>query len=512
MPSQVQRQEAHITYIAGRTERSKGREREREREMAVADKPHAVMIAFPAQSHIKGLLKLAKILHRRGFYITFVNTEFNQRRFVKAQTPDSLVGLPDFQFKTIPDDLPPSDRDATQDVTALCGSVRRNMLPHFRNLLGRLNDAAPSANPPVTCILSDGSMPFTITAAKELGIPVAVYWTFSACGFVGFHQYRSLLDRGLTPLKDAGFLENEYLETKVDWIPGMRDKDVRLKDLPTFFQTTDPNDEIFNLAMEAAERAVEASAFGLHTFDALEPDVLEALSSIFPNMYSIGPLQLLLNRTSNGEDKLESLGYNLWKEEPECLQWLNSKEPGSVVYVNFGSVTVMSQQHLVEFAWGLANSKRYFLWIIRPDLVIGEAAVLQPEFAEETKERGLIASWCPQEEVLNHTAVGGFLTHSGWNSTIESLSAGVPMICWPFFGDQPTNCKFTCTTWGVGLRIASDVKRDEVEGLVRELMEGDEGKKMKKKAVQWKELAEKAASPGGSSTFNLDKFVQVLLK
>ena len=141
----------------------------------------------------------------------------------------------------------------------------------------------------------------------------------------------------------------------------------------------------------------------------------------------------------------------------------------------------------------------------------GETAVLPPEFAEETKERGMIATWCPQEQVLNHPAVGGFLTHSGWNSTIESLSAGVPMICWPFFGDQPTICKFTCTTWGVGLRIANYVKRGEVEGLVKELMEGDNGKKMKNEATQWKELAEKSAGPGGSSTLNLDKFVKVLL-
>ena len=165
----------------------------------------------------------------------------------------------------------------------------------------------------------------------------------------------------------------------------------------------------------------------------------------------------------------------------------------------------------VEFAWGLANSNHYFLWIIRPDLVTGESAVLPLEFSAETKKRGFIAGWCPQERVLNHPSVGGFLTHSGWNSTIESLSAGLPLMCWPFFGDQQTNCRFTCTEWGVGMEIDNDVKRDEIDKLVREFMEGDNGKKWKNKAMEWKILAEKAAAPGGSSSFNLDKLVNVLL-
>ncbi|GFZ09737.1 hypothetical protein Acr_21g0003360 [Actinidia rufa] len=485
--------------------------------MAVADddnKPHAVLIPFPAQSHMKALMKVAKLLHKRGFYITFVNTEFNQNRLIKARSGSSesphdfLSSLPNFQFRTIPDGLPPSHPDATQDVGLLCGSIRRNFLAQFRKLVSQLNEL--DTNPRVTCILSDVVMPFTITAAEELGIPVALFCPFAACGFMGFHQYRALLDKGITPLKDTSYLTNGYLDTVIDWVPGM--KHIRLKDLPTFFQVTDPNDEIFNLAMESAESSRKgATAFCIQTFDALEPHVLGALSSMYPNVYTIGPLQLLLNNQSTEEDQLKSLSYNLWKEEPECLQWLDSKEPGSVVYVNFGSVTVMSMHQLVEFAWGLANSNHYFLWIIRPDLVTGESAVLPLEFSAETKKRGFIAGWCPQEEVLNHPSVGGFLTHSGWNSTIESLSAGVPLMCWPFFGDQQTNCRFTCTEWGVGMEIDNDVKRDEIDKLVRELMEGDKGKKWKNKAMEWKRLAEKAAAPGGSSSFNLDKLVTLLL-
>ncbi|KAI3996873.1 hypothetical protein MKX01_021149 [Papaver californicum] len=106
----------------------------------------------------------------------------------------------------------------------------------------------------------------------------------------------------------------------------------------------------------------------------------------------------------------QSLRSNLWKEDTECLKWLDSKEPNIVVYVNLGSITVMTTQQLVEFAWGLANSKNNFLWIIRPDLVVGEFASLPAEFTEETKERGLLASWCPQEDVLHHASIAVFLT------------------------------------------------------------------------------------------------------
>ena len=151
------------------------------------------------------------------------------------------------------------------------------------------------------------------------------------------------------------------------------------------------------------------------------------------------------------------------------------------------------------------------MWVIRPDLVMGESATLPPEFVAETKERGLIASWCPQEQVLNHPSVGGFLTHSGWNSTIESVTAGVPMLCWPFFTDQQTNCFKACNQWGIGIEISSDVKRDEVEKLVRELMEGEKGKNMRKKVLEWKKLAEEATAPHGSSFKNLDNLVNKVL-
>ncbi|KAL6317830.1 hypothetical protein AAG906_030584 [Vitis piasezkii] len=473
--------------------------------LASAEKPHAVCIPYPAQGHINPMLKLAKFLHFRGFHITFVNTEYNHNRLLKSRGPDSLKGIPSFQFKTIPDGLPPSNVDATQDIPALCVSTRKHCLPHFRDLLSNLNHDGP----PVTCIVSDGAMSFTLDAAQELGVPEVLFWTTSACGFMGYVQYRNLIDKGLTPLKDESYLTNGYLDTVIDWIPGM--KGIRLRDIPSFIRTTDPNEIMLEFPLREAERARKASALIFNTFDALEHEVLDALSQMFPPIYTIGPLHQLMSQIQDNDLKL--IESNLWKEEQECLEWLDSKEPNSVVYVNFGSITVMTSQQLNEFAWGLVNSNQTFLWIIRPDLVSGDAAILPPEFVAETKERGLLAGWCPQEQVLSHPAVGGFLTHNGWNSTIESVSAGVPMICWPFFAEQQTNCRYCCTEWGIGMEIDSDVKRDEIERLVKELMEGEKGKELKKKALEWKALAEEATrGPNGSSFSNLDKMItQALL-
>uniref|UniRef100_A0A5B7BQP8 Glycosyltransferase n=1 Tax=Davidia involucrata TaxID=16924 RepID=A0A5B7BQP8_DAVIN len=476
-----------------------------------ADKPHAVCIPYPAQGHINPMLKLAKLIHYRGFHITFVNTEYNHKRLLKSRGPNSLDGLPDFRFETIPDGLhADGDGDATQDIPSLCESTSKTCLVPFRNLLSRLNDASSSNTvPPVTCIVSDGVMSFTLKAAKELGIPEVLFWTTSACGFMGYTQYCHLVERGLTPLKDTSCLTNGYLETSIDWIPGM--KNIRLKDLPSLIRTTDSNDILFNFVMSEAQSSFEASAVILNTFDALEQPVLDALSAMLPRLYTVGPIHLMLNQISDN-GSIDSICSNLWKEEPECIEWLNSKLPNSVLYVNFGSITVMTAKQLTEFAWGLASSNKPFLWTIRPDMVSGGSAILPPEFVAETKERGMLASWCPQEEVLKHAAIGGFLTHSGWNSTVESVCGGVPVICWPFFAEQQTNCRYSCSEWGIGIEIESDVKRDEVEKLVKELMDGEKGKEMKKKVMDLKKKAEEATACGGSSYMNLDKlFNEVLL-
>ncbi|CAM8901415.1 unnamed protein product [Rhodiola kirilowii] len=474
-------------------------------------KPHAVCIPFPLQGHLNSMLNLAKLLHHSGFHITFVNTEYNHARLLKSRGPNELDGLPDFKFETIPDGLPLVDGDVARDIPSLCDSTSRTCSVPLQGLVTKLQNmsaATPKEAPPVTCIVADGVMTCAADAAKEIGVPFVLLMTIAACGFLASVHFDTLVDKGLIPLQESQ-LTNGYLETTtVDFIPGM--KGIRLKDLPTLIRVTSCDDLVFKFARKETGGACKANAIILNTLDPLEQDVLDCLRKIHPKVLTVGPLHLALNQIPSNSP-LHSINSSLWTDEPECLAWLSSKAANSVIYVNYGSLTIMSWQQLIEFAWGLANSKCTFLWIIRPDLVIGDTAILPAEFVEETKERGMLASWCPQEQVLKHPSIGGFLTHCGWNSTIESVAAGVPMICWPFAADQQTNCWFSCNKWGVGMELDTDVKRDGVEKLARELMEGAKGKVMRKKAAYWKSMAEESVSPNGSSTLNFKNLVNEVL-
>nr|GEV55736.1 UDP-glycosyltransferase 85C1-like [Tanacetum cinerariifolium] len=463
--------------------------------------PHVVFIPFPAQSHMKCMLKLAKVLHHNGINITFVNTQANHKRLLKHAGSDSL-DVPGFQYKAVPDGLPATSNDddgLAQTQVELTMFLLANFYDSFLDLVAGLET-------PPTCIISDGFMTFSkiINAAEKLKIPIMLYWTLAACGFMAYYQAKILPEKGLVPLKDESYLTNGYTDTLIDWIPGM--EKIRLRDLPELILATKPDDLGLKWLVDAAQRADTVSHNIVHSFDELEATLIKELKSIFPNVYAIGPLQLHLNQITEKETVHSNFnGYSLWKEEPECIQWLQSKEANSVVYVNFGSLAVMSLQDLLEFGWGLVNSNHYFLWIIRTDLVDGKPAVLPQELEEVVKGKGFIASWCSQEEVLNHPSVGGFLTHGGWGSMIESLSAGVPMVCWPFAHDQRINCRQMCKEWEIGMEIEGSLRRDVVEKLVRELMEGQEGKRIRKNTMEWKKTAENTTSPNGSSSLTIDK-------
>ncbi|TKY68305.1 7-deoxyloganetin glucosyltransferase [Spatholobus suberectus] len=442
------------------------------------------------------MLKVAKLLYLRGFHITFVNREYNHKRLLKSRGPNSLNSVPSFQFVTIPDGLPDDPNvDATQDIISLCESIRRTCLTPFKNLLSKLNSA--SDVPPVTCIVSDNAMTFTLDAAQELGIPEVLLWTCSACRFMCYMQYRRLIDMGLIPLKgnysqifasiDIGlsYITNGHLETSIDWVPGI--KEIRLKDMPSFVRTTDPQDFMLDFVQSMCEEAEKASAIIVNTFDALEHDVLDSFSSILsPPIYSIGPLNIFLNNNdATNNEELKIIGSNLWKEEPECIEWLDSKEPNSVVYVNFGSVIVMTSDQLIELAWGIANSNKKNLW--------GRVVKL-------VSPRGSFGSPCGWGVLDTVVGIQRWRVCEGGSNVVLAFLCGAT-----------NQLSFLLQGVGVGLEI-EDVKREKVEALVRELMEGEKGKEMKAKALEWKKLAHDAAcGPHGSSFVNMDNMVRQVL-
>ncbi|CAN6248109.1 unnamed protein product [Urochloa humidicola] len=474
--------------------------------------PHAVMIPYPAQGHVTPMLQLAKLLHARGFHVTFVNNEFNHRRHLRARGPHALDGAPGFRFATIDDGLPSSEADATQDIPSLCLSAMTTCLPRFKDLLASLNsDAERDGSPPVTCVVADSNMSSLLTAARELGLPAVTLWTASACGFLAYFHYRHLVERGLVPLP-AGAAVGDYLdETIIDWVPGAP-ADLQLRDFPSFVRTTDPDDIMLNFFIHVTAGMSQASAVAINTFDDLDAPLLTAMADLLAlPIYPVGPFTLTVRNNVPPGSPVAAMGSNLWKEDDAPLRWLDGQPKHSVVYVNFGSITVMSDEQLAEFAWGLANTGYAFLWNVRPDLVKGGSGALPEGFVAATEGRSMLTKWCPQAAVLEHEAVGVFLTHSGWNSTLESICGGVPMLCWPFFAEQQTNCRFKRTEWGIGMEIGGDVRRGEVEALIREAMEGEKGKEMRRRVEELRDGAVAAGRQGGAAMRNVDRLIDEVL-
>ncbi|CAI9108459.1 OLC1v1008048C1 [Oldenlandia corymbosa var. corymbosa] len=172
------------------------------------------------------------------------------------------------------------------------------------------------------------------------------------------------------------------------------------------------------------------------------------MASRYPKVKTVGPTIPLMYLDKSSEDK--DYGLTLFKPETvACKEWLDTKSTGTVVYVSFGSMTCLSKEQMKEIAWGLANSQCFFLWVVRGP----EEGKLPRNFVAEVGEKGLIVKWCPQLEVLAHEAVGCFLTHCGWNSTLEALTLGVPMVVMPQSSDQWTNAKLIADVWQSGMKL-----------------------------------------------------------
>ncbi len=140
-------------------------------------------------------------------------------------------------------------------------------------------------------------------------------------------------------------------------------------------------------------------------------------------------------------------GLNLFKPDADaCMKWLDKMETGSVIYAAFGSLVALGEEQMEELTLGLKNSSCHFLWVVRET----EQKKLPINFVHETSEKGLVVSWCPQLKVLAHKAIGCFMTRCGWNSTLEALSLGVPMVAMPQWTDQTTNAKFIMDVWNRG--------------------------------------------------------------
>ncbi|KAI3799896.1 hypothetical protein L1987_35201 [Smallanthus sonchifolius] len=217
---------------------------------------------------------------------------------------------------------------------------------------------------------------------------------------------------------------------------------------------------------------LRTSSLGIiwNTFKELEESALETISQDFPiPSFPLGPFHKYFPASSS----------SLIEQDRTILSWLDKQSPKSVVYVSFGSVAHITESEFHEVAHGLANIGLPFLWVVRPGMVAGSEWLesLPEKFLERIGDRGRIVKWSPQQEVLAHPATGCFWTHGGWNSILESICEGVPMICSPCFGDQPINARYVSDVWKIGVLLEDGLERVGIEMGIKQVMMDKEGEK-----------------------------------
>ncbi|KAA0025949.1 UDP-glycosyltransferase 76E2-like [Cucumis melo var. makuwa] len=352
----------------------------------------------------------------------------------------------------------------------------------FESIGGSMLESYSAFGGDVMLFLSELNMK---SVADDLQIFRIVLRTSSAANYIGL----SILDEN-----DCHPIQERRLEEPVAGFPFLRIKDMPLfssqkhtrKVLTCIFNGTKTASAIIWNSLWCLEHAL---------FEKIED---ETLVPVFP----VGPLQKYSSNFST----------DVLSEEQSCMAWLDKQAQSSVVYVSTGSVITMSKDELLEMAWGLANSDQPFLWVVRDCLVNGSDGVeqLPREFHESTRSRCRIASWLPQQKVLAHRSIGCFLTHNGWNSTIESIAEGVPMLCWPRVGDQRVNARFVSHVWRVGLQLEDRLLREEIDRAIRTLFVDEEGIQIQKRAKELKKKVEISLRQGGASSDSLGRLVKYI--
>ncbi|XP_010907028.1 UDP-glycosyltransferase 86A1 [Elaeis guineensis] len=462
-------------------------------------KPHAVLIPMPFQGHIFPAVQLAIKLASKGFTITFVNTEATNYQISQAHhSPinhdifsDARASGLDIRYELISDGLPTS-YDRSRNDEQLWYAYLYLFSTHVEALMQKLL----LTSPPVTCLIADTFFVWPSTMAKKLGLTYVSFWTEPATVFTLFYHMDLLIAHGHHACQ-------ENRKDTITYIPGV--PAIEPTDLMSYLQLDIPPMPR-QMLFKAMEETKGADFVLCNTAEELELETISALQREKP-FYAVGPIFPV-------DFTRSTVAATLWTES-DCSQWLDSKPAGSVLYISFGSYANVSKRDLEEIAYGILDSKANFLWAIRRDIVsTDEPEPLPKEFLEECDERGIVVPWCCQREVLSHPSIGGFLTHCGWNSVLESIWCAVPLLCFPLISDQLTNRKLVVQDWKIGTEIGGlgIVSRNEVSEKIESLMGGEIGDQARKEIKELKKALETALSPDGSSPKNFDQFIEDLIR
>ncbi|XP_042497501.1 UDP-glycosyltransferase 74B1-like [Macadamia integrifolia] len=449
----------------------------------IENRCHVVVLTYPSQGHINPLLQFAKRLLSKGVKATLATTHYAARS-ICAQG----VGVEPIS-------------DGFDDGGFLQAPSAEAYVESFRTVgsrtLGELILKLQETGSPVSCLVYDSFLPWALDVARERGIFGASFFTNSAsvCS-IYWRVHRGLMALPVPP---------EPMPVSIPGLPPLKSSE-----LPSFLAAPASYPAYLSAIFDQLRDLDKNDWVFGNTFEELESEVAKAMKGLWA-VTMIGPTvpSAYLDKRIKGDT---GYGGSLWKPPSDgYMKWLGRRPPNSVVYVSFGSMAGIATEQMEEVAWGLRESDQYFLWVVK-ELEHGK---LPDGFVNSIQEIGLIVNWCDQLEVLAHKAVGCFVTHCGWNSTLEGLSLGVPMVGVPQWSDQPTNAKCVEDVWGVGVRAKSDgsgiVRREELKKCIREVMEEERSQVIKRNAIKWRELAKEAISEGGSSDKKIDEFVERLL-
>ncbi|MBA0634572.1 hypothetical protein Godav_029282 [Gossypium davidsonii] len=442
--------------------------------------PQVLLVTFASQGHINPSLQFANILINNGVHVTLMSASSMIHQFNKASPVHGLS----YAYYS----------DGYDHAFQLSGDTNHYLSETKRHGTQSLREFLADQGARFTSIVYCTLLPWVATVAREFHIPATLLWFQPASLLNICYHYFKGYDEIITKNIDDPMFTVQ--------MPGL--PPLSRHDLPSFFMPSNPQamplltmkEHVEVLDQETNPRVL------VNTFDLLETEAIKAADKWY-SMVGIGPLMPNLAETSMGGDL-----FKVTKEHRE-MEWLNTKPETSVIYVAFGSLSTLAKPQMELLAKGLLETGRPFLWVIRESTDEQEKDPLSR--LNELKKLGMIVPWCSQVQVLSHPSIGCFLTHSGWNSTFESLVSGVPMVTFPQWVDQGTNSKLVQDVWKTGVRLRQNedgmVEAGEIKRCLEMVMGGEE---IKKNAKKWKDLAKEAVEEGGTSYNNIKAFVEEL--